>query len=498
MAELKTTTMIYKHLNYKNNGKGMSALFKSLAHSLRIAPTVKNKILATKVLEWDENRSHLNYIWTPEFGNAPVKLDTLSEKQKVSIQENFIAPIVNEQKIKDEKSELLDTLSKYKSKINKWHNSLTSDDPLKAFLVNILSAKNVVDIEVATTQLQQFAFARKNQKTESVKKYLELHNKVTENRSDLSRNKIFVQEAFFKIPLHNNVHVSTADLITNINSFYKVNFPDYPIKLIVFHGDEMGNHPHIFVDAKNKRTGKYDLLTAQKHFVNDNIDKLKAEYPEAEALKFSRNENDYFDKKLQAQYFQTLFYQHANKMLAKYNVQAKKLENTKENNARMALIEADAKKPKIQRQYSFYNAQLKEQQQAILDADEELIKKTKSIELIDESSKELLKINRDLVDENETLMKTNYALETKIANLSERFDMMVERLKDIASSVSAFVVDLMTKNNAQKSRYDIEAKQNDFYQQFETHDPVNSTLEKMAETAQDYKIRNELLGLRKL
>lgn len=358
MATKKTITMIYKHLNFQNDGNGKAKLFKSLAHSLRISPTEKNKISPTKKLEWDENLAHKNLIYSPDLGSKPIRLDSLDEEQKIKIQNSFFEKINDEQKSKDKNSDTLDTLRKYKAKVNKWLNSITDgSDPLRIFLSKILEEKKFIDVESEINTLTQFEFARKNQKTETVKKFLELHNKVLENKSDISRNKIFIQEAFFKIPSRNNVEISTTDLISNIHSFYKVNFPDYPIKLIVFHGDEIGNHPHIFVDAKNKRTEKYDLLVAQKKFVNDNIEKIKEEHPNAKPLEFLRDENDYFNKKMQAQYFQTLFYQHSNEMLAKYDVEAKKLEKTDENNARMRLIEEDAKKPKIERQFSFYNAE---------------------------------------------------------------------------------------------------------------------------------------------
>lgn len=358
MATKKTITMIYKHLNFQNDGNGKAKLFKSLAHSLRISPTEKNKISPTKKLEWDENLAHKNLIYSPDLGSKPIRLDSLDEEQKIKIQNSFFETINDEQKSKDKNSDVLDTLRKYKAKVNKWLNSITDDsEPLRIFLSKILEEKKFIDVESEINTLTQFEFARKNQKTETVKKFLELHNKVLENKSDISRNKIFIQEAFFKIPSRNNVEISTTDLISNIHSFYKVNFPDYPIKLIVFHGDEIGNHPHIFVDAKNKRTEKYDLLVAQKKFVNDNIEKIKEEHPNAKPLEFLRDENDYFNKKMQAQYFQTLFYQHSNEMLAKYDVEAKKLEKTDENNARMRLIEEDAKKPKIERQFSFYNAE---------------------------------------------------------------------------------------------------------------------------------------------
>ena len=429
MATKKTTTMIYKHLNFKNNSIGMSRLFKSLAHSLRIPPTVDNKILATKILEWDDERSHLNLVYCPSLGKSPIALDTLTEKQKVEIQEGFITDILVEQKTKDKKSKTSDTLSKYKAKINKWHNSITDDNnPLKILLLNFLDKKDLVDIESDIGALNQFEFARKSQKIETVKKFFELHNKVVEDKSDISRNKIFVQEAFFKIPTHNKVEVKTADLISNIHSFYKENFPDYPIKLIVFHGDEIGNHPHIFVDAKNKRTEKYDLLTAQKKFVNANIDKLKAEYPDATHLDFSNR--SYSAKKTQAQYFQTLFYQHSNKMLAKYDVEAKKLEKTKENNARMRLIEEDAKKPKIERQFSFYNAETSRLNEAYN------VAKSKALN----ANKEKEEAERQVLNERLSISKIQSHLSEANEKLSELSIMIEDHNKEEEKKKSEIIL----------------------------------------------------------
>lgn len=357
MATKKTITIIYKHLNFQNEGKGKAKLLKSLAHSLRICPTKENKIKQTKNLEWDENLAHTNWIYSPCLGTKALRLNSLTEERKIEIQKSFISKVNDEQNLKDKHSESLETLRKYKAKVNKWYESLVDEsDSLKGILSRILNEKEMVNIESTIVELRQFEFARKNQKTATIEKYLKLHNDSINNSFDISRNKIIVQEAFFKIPKRNEIEVSATDLIANIHSFYKNNFPDYPIKLIVFHGDEIGHHPHIFVDAKNKRTGKYDLLTAQKNFVNANIDKLKIEYPNAIPLDFSKRE--YLTKKLQAQYFQSLFYQHTNLMLDKYNIQAKKLEKTREHNARMAMIEADAKKPKIERAASFWNKKI--------------------------------------------------------------------------------------------------------------------------------------------
>ena len=249
-----------------------------------------------------------------------------------------------------------------------------------------------------------------------------------EDKSDISRNKIFVQEAFFKIPTHNKVEVKTADLISNIHSFYKENLPDYPIKLIVFHGDEIGNHPHIFVDAKNKRTEKYDLLTAQKKFVNANIDKLKAEYPDATHLDFSNR--SYSAKKTQAQYFQTLFYQHSNKMLARYDVEAKKLEKTKENNARMRLIEEDAKKPKIERQFSFYNAETSRLNEAYN------VAKSKALN----ANKEKEEAERQVLNERLSISKIQSHLSEANEKLSELSIMIEDHNKEEEKKKSEIIL----------------------------------------------------------
>ena len=445
MTTKKAVTMIYKHLNFKNDRMGKAKLFKSVAHSLRIAPNETNQIISTKILEWDEEKSDENLVWASSVSSQIIKLNSLTDEQKKTIQESFIHKVDAEQKSKNEKSDAVDALSKYKAKVNKWHNSLTDNsDNLKIFLAKILEEKEIFDIEKEINQLSEFEFARKNQKTETVKKFLQLHNEVIENKSDIARNKVFIQEAFFKIPAHNNVQIDAEDMMLSIASFYSINFPDYPVKLIVFHGDEIGNHPHIFVEAKNKRTNKYDLLNAQKQFVNDNIDKIKAEYPDAEKLDFSNR--SYSAKKLQAQYFQTLFYQHTNKMLLQYNVEAKKLDKTKEHNERMRKIEEDAKKPKVEREASFYNAQLndlKEQNKELNEQNETLTKENTSLSEsnaeLSKSNTELSKSNTELNDEVESKKMSVKILDDKIEYKQSVLDSFKKKMNLFTESVFSYI-----------------------------------------------------------
>lgn len=454
MTTKRTVTMIYKHLNFKNDRLGKAKLFKSVAHSLRIAPNEQNEILSTKILEWDEEKSDQNLVWFPGAGKEAIRLDSLTDEQKKTIQESFIHKVDAEQKSKNDKTDAIDALSKYKAKVNKFHNSITDDsDELKIFFSKILEVKEAFDVDEEISQLTSFDFSRKNQKTETVRKFLNLHNEVIENKADIARNKVFIQEAFFKIPSHNKVDMKADEMLNVLSSFYASNFPDYPVKLIVFHGDEVGNHPHIFVEAKNKRTNKYDLLNAQKQFVNDNIDKVKAEYPNAEKLDFSNR--SYSAKKLQAQYFQTLFYQHANKMLLRYNVEAKKLDKTKEHNERMRKIEEDAKKPKIEREASFYNAQLRELEDryeslkthniSLNEENEKLEKKDNNlVEGISEKNKKLEDLNKVIEDRNKQLQSlddAHNALSQSFENLQSRYNALANTFTEMYQSAQKQVFD---------------------------------------------------------
>lgn len=349
---MKNITVIYKHMNFKVGGGGLGKLSKSLSHSLRITPPENS----TKNLEWDDSKSHLNKIWFRGLEGFK-SLDSLSDDQKEAVKQKLLGSIKEQHSENRSKSEIRDELLKYKSKINKWFNS-EHDDGLKLFLKGALEKASAFDIEQELEQLNGFDFKRKAQKTSTFQKFMGLHNGMVDNRSELTRQKTFMQEAFFKIPTRNGVAVPQKDLVKVVSSFYNQNFPDYPVRLIVFHGDEHGDHPHIFIDGKNSKTGKYDLLKAQKDFVNRNIEAVQNDIPEAEVLDFK--ERSYSKKKLQAQYFQTLFYQHANQILEKYGVEAKKLDKTEEHNRRMRRIEEDASKPKIEREASYWEKQIED------------------------------------------------------------------------------------------------------------------------------------------
>ena len=121
---MKNITIFYRQMNYKNSGKGIVTLQKSLKHSLRVTPNNP-----TKNLEWDDSKSAHNQIYLPE-QNKVFNLDSLSQEERV----NIISNIIDEVKV-NKKSNSIDTetkndLGKYKAKLNKILKASTDNPEL--------------------------------------------------------------------------------------------------------------------------------------------------------------------------------------------------------------------------------------------------------------------------------------------------------------------------------------------------------------------------------
>lgn len=473
-------------MNYKNIGKGIATLQKSLQHSLRVTPNNP-----TKNLEWDDSKSAHNQIYLPE-QNKVFELDSLSQEERV----NIISNIIDEVKV-NKKSNSIDTenkndLGKYKAKLNKILKASTDNPELYNYLNNIINSKTELDGEIEKNHFGQFELTRKNQKIECLGKFIELHNKVLnpKNTKDIGLNEAVIQEAVFKIPARNEVEVSLNDIVKIQSSFYKKNFPDYQIKAIAIHGDESDEHSHIFVSTKNKKTNKHDLLKAQYRFVEKNIDE--------ERLKVLKNEpSGYKRKKLQAEYFQVLFYAHANETLnnEKYKLNAKVLEKTEENKARMRVIEEDAKRPKIERQFNFNNLRIKKQMNNIrnLDKKENQIKNS----IVELDKKETAKKKTlDKMDQEEiTKQNTLDELDKKKDSLTIAIEILFDKydsLKNIASLLCDFVREKMSRINTDKREIQISAGINKFLDDAGEPEQVNNLVDDIANQA-EHRVRPAVL-----
>ncbi|NMZ39755.1 hypothetical protein [Pseudomonas proteolytica] len=503
---MKNITIFYRQMNYKNIGKGIATLQKSLNHSLRVTPNNP-----TKNLEWDDSKSAHNQIYLPEKRKV-ITLDSLSQEERV----NIISNIIDEVKV-NKKSNSIDTenkndLGKYKAKLNKILKSSTDNPELYNYLNNIINSKTELDSEKEKSIFGQFELQRKNQKIECLGKFIELHNKVLnpKNTKDIGLNEAVIQEAVFKIPARNEVEVSLNDIVKIQSSFYTKNFPEYTIKAIAIHADESDEHSHIFVSTKNKKTNQHDLLKAQYRFVEQNIDE--------ERLSILNNEpSSYKRKKLQAEYFQVLFYSHANQALNKLGLNAQVLEKTEENKARMREIEEDAKRPKIERQFNFNNLRIKKQMNNIknLDKQENQIKnsivelekketnKKKTLDNMDQE--EITKQNKlDEMDREEVVKRNKIdemdtkldKLTTAVEFMTDKYHRMKDSLESLGTLITDFVIEKMCRVKNSKTQIEIRANINKLAEEFGTDEPANEMIDEFAKQS-DHRVKQDVLGLKR-
>lgn len=354
----KITSMIFKTLNYTNEIKkkstnghgGRRQLFKSLRHSLRIPASQPKK------LEWFDEQSHLNLIWLPNSGT--IKLDDYSKEQR----ETLLAKITNEAEtptfVKSNRAELLELRTKLKNKIKNASKQETDEGSILAFQ-NILNIKGIADTEQLLSNLDQFNIKRKGQKLATARQFIECHNEIERGPKPLiKKNQAVIQEAFFKFPTRNEVKgISPEKRIELIRDFYQAAFPQYPIHFIVLHGDEdadlkdHSDHPHLFISTKNTKTGRYDLREAQIKVVNAYLDKVRPGTPHIS------EKPDFLESQLLFGYLQDMFYAHTNnKLLKDTPYRVKKHEKTEGHMRTLRYINAEAKKPKSEREFSLYHA----------------------------------------------------------------------------------------------------------------------------------------------
>ncbi|MBJ2211691.1 hypothetical protein JFT64_06480 [Pseudomonas carnis] len=403
----KTKSMIWKRLNFTSGNRvkktpGINQLKSSLEHSLRIIQ--KND------LEFNKDLIEKNIVF---FNNKLTRMDKLSIDDRKEIFKSIYAPLTEQKQNNGQLSEVNCELSKYayklKALIKKNENS-----ELTSFLQALLHNPEAVDID-SSNVIEKMNIQRKKQKISCLNNYIELKNKSFElNKSDndFSLKKTVIQEAFWKFPFNQCVdNVKPTDYMNIINNFYKEHLPDYPVKLIVFHGDEITNqhdenlgvHPHIFIDGKNKKTGKYDLINDEFKMVNNF---LKSEgNPEIEGRTFS-------DAQTLGEAYQRMIYAFVNKELIKkgYDFQVDILPETEDKKIRRKLINADASKPKMFRTFNSINKSMDE-----LAAIEITLKeKAQNQAKLDKDLKRVLSLSKIYKQENEKLSGDNKELYSRI------------------------------------------------------------------------------------
>lgn len=364
--EIKSTTMLYKRLNFSVST--LKKLGKSLKHSLRVHSKEEKKI------QWDEDLSNKNIFIV---NGKPVPMN---EASALSFIKDTLTPFHLVNRSKEQRKEDVEIKGKYKYKIKKIIKD-EAGQPIAAYLDNLIDRGDYIDGEQVKEDFEAFEVSRKAQKLKSVQNYIDLHNTITQAEKPLDGRKTVIQEAFFKFPMHNQVDLPAEFYVSAIQDFYAKYFPDYNVLLTVYHGDELeggkkkvGDHPHIFIDCKNKRTGEYDLTEQQAVLANKVIKHLeffKSYTP------VNTKQQTYQESQIIGEALQELFYKHINKKFKTENISlvANRLEQTQENLELRKKIRLESKKTKENRAFNLYTMrqeQLEEIKNKLMEVAEEV------------------------------------------------------------------------------------------------------------------------------
>ena len=358
--------MLYKRLNFSVST--LKKLGKSLKHSLRVHSKEEKKI------QWDEDLSHSNIFIV---NGKPV---TMNEASALSFIKDTLTPFHLVNRSKEQRKEDVETKGKYKYKIKKIIKD-EADQPIAAYLDELIDRSDYIDGEQVKEDFEAFEVSRKAQKLKSVQSYIDLHNTITQAEKPLDGRKTVIQEAFFKFPMHNQVDLPAEFYVSAIQDFYAKYFPDYNVLLTVYHGDELeggkkkvGDHPHIFIDCKNKRTGEYDLTEQQAVLANKvikHVEFFKSYTP------VNTKQQTYQESQIIGEALQELFYKHINKKFKTENIPlvANRLEQTQENLEIRKKIRLESKKAKEDRAFNLYTMrqeQLEEIENKLMEVAEEV------------------------------------------------------------------------------------------------------------------------------
>lgn len=428
--------MIWKRLNFTSgkrvkNTPGISQLKTSLQHSLRI--------IKKDELEFNEELINKNFV---VFNGEVSNMSKLTIEQRTEMLNSIYSPILETKEDKKELVEVNSDLSKQAYKLKELIEKNESEDFTK-FLQDLLNSDSHIETN-SSELINSMSVKRLNQKITAVDKYIALKNKSIELSDDtkFSIKKTVIQETFFKFPVNQLVdNVKSIHYMSIINKFYKTYLPNYPVKLIVFHGDEVTNeeelnvgvHPHIFIDGKNSKTGKYDIINDEFKLINRYLKSQGKE--EITERKFS-------DAQKLGTVYQEIIYKFVNSELKNfgYDLTVEVLPDTPEKKIRNKLIKKDTSKPKIQRVYNSINKGIEDLNNINSSLEINRVNKEK----LDTEITEILATQEELSTTNKSLLNQNLRLRNNIsANIetSNQLENKVKILNKDANSLEKSIID---------------------------------------------------------
>ncbi len=459
--------MLWKRMNYSaqtgrvNKTAGLSQLKTSLNHSLRT--------VMKRELEFNQALANRNYIIVD---NKIVQLDKLSIEQRQQIANDILSDIQNDIGAHRDITQLKDDRAKYAYKLKKLLTKADEPEELKRLISTVLETKESLAPSLSDS-LTSMSLKRVNDKKNAISTYISLHNDIiAASNNSLHRSKTVLQECFFKFPARNKIsEVKPADYLKIIYGFHRKNFPDYPIKACVFHGDEVlskeqinnGVHPHIFISGKNSKSGQYDLIKSQLDFVNKHLKNIGK--PEIK-------ENSYKSAQTIGETYQKIVYEHVNKKLKEfgYSIEASIHEKIAEHKAKIEKIKQEENKAKIFRSFNLLSQAEEEiknskretaelqnsintKQNQVISLDKKMDVKRNEYEAAKTELKEkfnqekikltnefkrLKKSNTQLTADNDRLTQKNSELKDALANIDNAIVLLAFRHKEQYGIKEAF------------------------------------------------------------
>jgi|SRR3989344_2704354 len=474
--EIKSTTMLYKRLNFSVSR--IRQLVKSLKHSLRIPSKDEKKI------QWDEDLSHKNIFLINGERVA------MTQQFALAFLNSLTKPLHQVNRSKEQRHEDIESKGKYKYKIKKIIKD-EAGNPIATYLENLLEQKEFIDSTIVQSDFDRFEVSRKAQKLQSVQNYIDLHNNIVQSEKPLDGRKTVIQEAFFKFPMHNQIDLPPEFYITAIQEFYAQHFPDYNVIMSVYHGDELegkgkkkiGDHPHIFIDCKNKKTGEYDLTEQQAMLANkviETVDFFKDYDP------VNTQKQTYLESQIIGEALQELFYQHINQKFIMENIPilASKLEATEESLELRKKIRLESKKPKEERAFNLYT--LREEQL------EEIEKKLEGAEKeVKKTVENKIQLDAVITTKQEQIVKEEVKLERAEKNTSKKLASLSSEISEKKKSLEELAVQEETTKQTIKN---LTQKQIDLKKTLDTEmEKYNKTVKRLNEKIiQDQKKKSEI------
>ena len=382
-TNLQTITLTKRDRNYSN----LKGLDSSLRHSLRLDQN-----------EYDDFEFNPN--------PAPPNVAIVGGIEQIltrELAEQLLADFNDQLQTKLKATEATDEITAEKEKLRKLKSKLvkfinaTEPSEIKEYVTSVMEGERPLVVGDYAALLNQHKISRISQRIDLLENYTTKKREIEQNAPDraVSRTVNRVKEIILVIPEPNKLAITKAytDLLQKaMHQFYQKNFPNNKMLFSFSHLDETTNHVHAFLDLQNEKTGKYDFSAQEFEFASQYYARSKAhlkkisEPPTLEDFKLpnrsEEKQNHRFIRERESwksKVMQAAFYEHFNGLAAAYGLQAKFLPKTKEKKEYLSKIEQEAKKPKSERSHNYYTRQVEKLEQELIEKKEELAEQNTNV-----------------------------------------------------------------------------------------------------------------------